>query len=264
MAVLKSNCHRPHYAYKMEAYWPARRHKPAYKRTNIRTAYGQWQLRLRLRTNKQNYGLYESAHTTTQNHLKAIISDKHGGYGQWWCYCCWHWLFEWEWVSPCSKHGVQWINLRNVTKPQLQAPAERQRRETKRQLWKEQRVQLHRNRKRNSTDDSHLSMRCTIFGATLNDAGAWSSVFAHFFFFLFLFAFLGSSVFLGTVLMDNCRARMQMRGILERVKRVAAAGLAIRTYVCTYVGVPIHPTANLLIPTAVVRKCHTICLAQPI
>lgn len=64
--------------------------------------------------------------------------------------------------------------------------------------------------------------------------------------------------------MDNCRARMQMRGILERVKRVAAAGLAIRTYVCTYVGVPIHPTANLLIPTAVVRKCHTICLAQPI
>jgi len=129
-----------------------RRHKQPDIRTNGQT-YGQgptdngqrtMTVAFTLRANKQNYGQYESAHTTTQNHLKAIISGKHGGH---WVV----WMLLYMYVcrtgngsvfSPCSKHGVQWINLRYVTKPQLQAPVERQRRETKRQLWKEQRVQL--------------------------------------------------------------------------------------------------------------------------
>jgi len=76
---------------------------------------------------------------------------------------------------------------------------------------------------RNSTD-SRLSMQCTnFFGATLNDAGAWT-IFC-FAFFLVPFPRLGPRV---SVLMDNCRTRMPMRGILERIERVAAVGLAIR------------------------------------
>lgn len=102
MAVLESNCRRPHYAYKMKAYWPGSRHKhPNRKHGYAKIAKGKAMHGIRTTdsgqwttdsgqtdndndscvyvTDKQTKlrAKYESAHTTAQNHLKAIISGKH-------------------------------------------------------------------------------------------------------------------------------------------------------------------------------------------